>query len=271
MRLQHFLYAEKQPPTFLANSLNGGPKTNHYKNRIRIYNSLFAFTSMGGKIDNSVNRGGALYTFKLGGQNYHLIGSICPVDGETPKYCQLYVYDTENEIENRMKAVPRSESSDENIIQGLIMMLDENNILVQSFRMTRDRFKKNEPEEVELELISSCSISGRPNPVGPSNEVGALIVGDLEDSCGTRDIVVRKRNKLLQRIYETNANFMPLKYPLLFPHGDPGFHTKIPLMGKHGRPTPKMFEDGDDEEESNKRCYVSMREYHSYKLMIRPS
>lgn len=141
---------EPQPPKFLADLLSGGPRTNHYKKKIRIYNSLFAFTSIGGKIDNNINKGGAPVIFKLGGQNYHLIGSICPVDGETPKYCQLYVYDTENEIENRKRAVAGSDSTDENIVQGLLMMLDENNRLVQGFRMARDRFKNNEPEEVEL-------------------------------------------------------------------------------------------------------------------------
>lgn len=266
---QVLLPPEKSPPPFLANLLSGGQKSKHYKKKIRIYNSLFAFTSLGGKIDNSINRGRAPYTFKLCGQNYHLIGSICPTNGETPKFCQLYVYDTENEIENRQKAVPGGDSTDPSIVQGLLLMLDENNRLVHSFRMARDRFKNNEPEEVELELVSCKSASGRPNTVGPSNEVGALIVGDLEDSCGTRDIVVQMKNKKLQRIFETNAHFMPLQYPLIFPHGDEGFHTKIPLMGKHGGPPPKIKDDDDDDEESKQRCYVSMREYYAYKLMIR--
>lgn len=57
----------KPTPSFLAELLSGGPRTNHYKKKIRIYNSLFAFTSIGGKIDNSINRGRAPYTFKLDG------------------------------------------------------------------------------------------------------------------------------------------------------------------------------------------------------------
>ncbi|XP_074323781.1 uncharacterized protein LOC141660692 [Apium graveolens] len=135
--------------------------------------------------------------------------------------------------------------------------------------MARDRFKNNEPKEVELELISCKAANGRSNNVGPSNEVGALIVGDLEDSCGTRDIVVQIKTKQLQRIFETNAHFMPLQYPLLFPYGDEGFQLKIPLMGKNGGPPPKVIEGDDDGEESKQRCYVSMGEYYAYKLMIR--
>ncbi|XP_074337283.1 uncharacterized protein LOC141674478 [Apium graveolens] len=97
--------------------------------------------------------------------------------GESPKFCHLYVYDTENEIENRKRAVPDSDSTDSDIVKGLLLMLDENNRLVNSFRMARDWFKNNEPEEVELELVSCKATDGRSNNVGPSNEVGALIVG----------------------------------------------------------------------------------------------
>lgn len=55
------------------------------------------------------------------------------------------------------------------LLKGLLLMLDENNRLVHSFRMARDRFRNNESEEVELELVASRSTSRRPNPVGPSN------------------------------------------------------------------------------------------------------
>lgn len=124
---------ERQPPSFLAELLSEGPKTAHYKKNIRIYNSMFAFTSLGGKIDNKINKGRAPYTFKLSGQNYHLIGSICPVDGETLKYCQLYVYDTKNELENIKNDVSGSDVTDPDVVQGLLLMLDKNNKLVHGF------------------------------------------------------------------------------------------------------------------------------------------
>ena len=70
---------------------------------IRRYNSMFSFTSMGGKIDSSINRGNAPYIFRLGGQNYHSIGSLLPAKGSEPKFSQLYIYDTDNEITNRQR------------------------------------------------------------------------------------------------------------------------------------------------------------------------
>lgn len=244
----------------MKNLLSGGPATTHYKKNIRIYNSLFAFTSLGGRIDNKINKGRAPYTFKLSGQNYHLIGSICPVNGETSKYFQLYVYDTENEIENWKNAIPGSSGTQDDIVQGLLVMLDENNKLVHGFRMGRDRFRNEEPDEVKLLLVSSRAASGRPNPTGPSNEVGALIVGDLQQICGWRDRVFQKKNKKLKRIYETNVHFMQLQYPLLFPNGEDGFHLEIPLK-KKDKKQKRVVEvhNEDDEKQRKHRDFITMR------------
>ncbi|CAH1419075.1 unnamed protein product [Lactuca virosa] len=47
-------------------------KSKQFMKNIRRYNSMFSFTSMGGKVDLSINRGNAPYIFRLGGQNYHM-------------------------------------------------------------------------------------------------------------------------------------------------------------------------------------------------------
>jgi hypothetical protein len=80
-------------------------RSKYFMENIRSFNSMFAFTSMGGKIDSSMNSGNAPPTFVLNGENYHRIGSLLPMEGDVPKFAQLYVYDTDNEIKNRMAAV----------------------------------------------------------------------------------------------------------------------------------------------------------------------
>lgn len=80
-------------------------RSNYFMENIRSFNSMFAFTSMGGKIDNSMNSGNAPPTFVQNGENYHWIGSLLPMEGNDPKFAQLYVYDTDNEIKNRMPVV----------------------------------------------------------------------------------------------------------------------------------------------------------------------
>ncbi|KAF7812271.1 uncharacterized protein G2W53_033247 [Senna tora] len=74
----------------------------HFIRRIQTYNNMFALTSMGGKIDNSTNDGEGPYMFRLHGQNMHLMGGLLPEDDESPRFSQLYIYDTDNEVSNRM-------------------------------------------------------------------------------------------------------------------------------------------------------------------------
>lgn len=63
---------------------------------------MFAFTSLGGKVDSLTNDRRGPYNFRIHGQNYHKLGSLVPPNGHMPKFSQLYIYDTENEISNRM-------------------------------------------------------------------------------------------------------------------------------------------------------------------------
>lgn len=95
----------RHPPEALANLFyNKDAKSKHFLANIRAYNMMFSFTSMGGRIDHSVNQGRGPYCFKIHGQNYHRIGSLLPDEGSTPKFAQLYIYDTEHEVQNRMNA-----------------------------------------------------------------------------------------------------------------------------------------------------------------------
>ena len=93
----------KKSPNLLEALLNGEDHRNKlFLQNIRVYN-MFSFTSIGGKIDASMNNGYSPPQFILNGQNYYLIGSLLPEDGSKPKFAQLYIYDTENEMSNRLK------------------------------------------------------------------------------------------------------------------------------------------------------------------------
>jgi hypothetical protein len=76
--------------------------TRKFMQNIRQYNCLFAFTSMGARVDNSVNDGCGPPVFKISGQVHHRICSLLPLNDETPKFLQLYIYDTSNEVRNRL-------------------------------------------------------------------------------------------------------------------------------------------------------------------------
>ncbi|XP_019185982.1 PREDICTED: uncharacterized protein LOC109180727 [Ipomoea nil] len=101
---------------------------------------------MGGKIDRDVNKNGGPLVFRIHGQNFHYIGSLLPVDGKRPHFAQLYIYDTNNEIVNRLSFVrPDGDLSDihEEIVKDIQQALDSDNVLVKSFRMASSEIEKN--------------------------------------------------------------------------------------------------------------------------------
>ncbi|OIT35849.1 putative udp-n-acetylglucosamine--peptide n-acetylglucosaminyltransferase sec [Nicotiana attenuata] len=160
------------------------------------------------------------------------IGSLLPPEGSSPKFAQLYIYDTENEVKNRIHAISRGELNNQlhaEIVNDLKQMLDENNVLAKSFRMVRDQFQADGTSNVRLRLIGKRGSDGRRYNLPTVSEVAALIVGDFEQTRCDRDIIVESQSGQLQRINELNAAYLGLQYPLLFPYGEDGYREDIPL------------------------------------------
>ena len=130
----------------------------------------------------------------------------------------MYVHDTKKEIHYRLSALPGHESEydfDITIVQILLKMLDEN-ILVKTFRMARDRFKDSDMHNVCLRLIGSRSSDGREQNMPTCSEVTTIIVGDLSNENIHRDIIVEKRSGLLQQINELHPKFMAMEFHCYF-------------------------------------------------------
>nr|GEU51589.1 DNA helicase [Tanacetum cinerariifolium] len=75
----------------------------HFMEHIQAYNQMFAMTSFGAKVDDSVNKGRWPYISKVSWHIYHWIGSLCPKEGHDQRFLQLYIYDTQDEVANRMR------------------------------------------------------------------------------------------------------------------------------------------------------------------------
>ena len=79
------------------------PQAKGFRENIRRYNNALAMTSLGCKVDESVNRGNGPYMFKIQGRLSHLAGSLLPQEGESPVYAQLYIYDPAEALDHRMR------------------------------------------------------------------------------------------------------------------------------------------------------------------------
>uniref|UniRef100_A0A2N9IB38 Helitron helicase-like domain-containing protein n=1 Tax=Fagus sylvatica TaxID=28930 RepID=A0A2N9IB38_FAGSY len=251
----------KKPPTVLDELLDnaGGERSKKFKTQIRSYNAMLAMTSMGGKVDTRVNDGRGPYIYRLNGQNHHRIGTLIPADGQNPHFAQLYFYDTENEVQNRMNALRSSQSNsnlDPSIVDTLVKMLDESNILVKLFRIARDRFKEGDIHHLRLRLIGSRSTDGREYNLPTSSEIAAIVVGDIGVENEHRDVIVEYKDGGLKRINELHPSYMALQYPLLFPYGEDGFRLGILYRNVNGRI-------------HNTKDFITMREYYAYRLQER--
>ncbi|KAF8115382.1 hypothetical protein N665_0028s0044 [Sinapis alba] len=233
---------------------------------IRVINMVFSFTSLGGKVDRSIQKGIGPQMFQLQGENYHLMGSLKPQDGE-PKFGQLYIVDTENEILNRAAIVGRYKKSTEKarkeelrkkVLQMLMAMLDECNPYVHQFRSARDRFDTNPDQTFHMCIISSREKDGRTYDTPSASEVAALIPGDFNLDMDKRDIVLQeKQTGYLKRISEIHPAYLALQYPLIFTYErEKECHTLL-----HSRRLFQQFlVDGYTTIEANRLFYLRMNQ-----------
>lgn len=164
-----------------------------FRENIRIYNSIFAFNSTGAKVDTTINNGSGVYVYRINGQNHHRIGSLLPQHGKKPSYAQLYVFDTENEVSNRMSLFPSTThigGIDQGIVSELMKLFDECNEIVKAFRMVRDRFDQSGVVSVRLRLLERRAQDGVQYNLPTSSELAALIVDDFGQHSEGRDIIV---------------------------------------------------------------------------------
>ncbi|XP_013624702.1 PREDICTED: uncharacterized protein LOC106330839 [Brassica oleracea var. oleracea] len=181
-------------------------------------------------MDYSVVHAPGPYTIRILGQTHHKIGSLIPQQGRLPEYLQLYIFDTSNEVRNRLNAMEKTSvegNLDETTLWRLIEMIDENNCLTKIFRRARDHYE-GVRTEFAIRLLPDKG-KGKEYGLPSTSEVAGLIVGDMSSTIGVRDIVVRFQSDTLQQIRDDHPLYMSLQYPLLFPYGEYGFHPEIPL------------------------------------------
>ncbi|GKC45808.1 DNA helicase [Tanacetum coccineum] len=189
---------------------------------------MFSMTSLGARVDESINVGRGPYVFKISGQLYHWLGSLVPHDGDPPRFLQLYIYDTENEVNNRMRHFGGDDSGlRADIVEGLIELLNNHNALVQLFRTAREKLLDSEIPPFQVKLYS--------------------VVGAREYELPT------ERNGQPQRVNKLHSSYMSLQFPLLFVYGEDGFNTEMKLVN-----VPETSSDSDRR--------LTMKAYYSYMI-----
>ncbi|XP_025607858.1 uncharacterized protein [Arachis hypogaea] len=232
------------PQELLEIFLDPSTEGSHFRKHICRYNHVFSFTSCGVHIDKQLAiTGRGIYTFRAQGSIYHSIGGFYLDQDTRPRFLQLYIYDTEHKLQNRMLENTQLHKT---LVFKLQQLLHRYNPFLHVFRQLAQRSNVHE-----------CSLVIRKRPANQpqyslptTSQVAAIIVGDdIETMIRGQDIKVQTHTGSLRRIQKFVAYYDPLQYPLLFPFGTHGWdiNTRSQSGGK-----------------------VSCRTYNSYMLQICP-
>ncbi|XP_069144240.1 uncharacterized protein [Solanum lycopersicum] len=277
-------YAANRSSSRRTSNRGDSKESQHFRTYSRAYNNMFAFTSLGVHYDRELarrNRG--IYTFKVQGQMYHFIDDLIPSGGKG-KNLQLYFYDNENELTNRMAL---SDNLNEIIVTKLIDILKVNPYST----FLRSLTALPNLSEFYIALNSSSNLDQRTHNLPAASEVGAIWIEDqLNDKISTPHIRIYTHSNRSQLVNYYYGCYDPLQYPLLFPYGQNGWHCGIKKIKKYNYSNRQIYceyeqlpsimnitsIDGVLHMESKvlskglrKRETVSCREYYCYKIQIR--
>jgi hypothetical protein len=148
--LPNLLTTPQELEVFLTSKERSAVK---FRDQIRMYNSVLAFTSLGAKVDESVTGSPRPYSFRIQGELYHRIGSLCPLEGQRPQFAQLYIHDTKHKHQNHHAVMP---SLDPTTLDQLLTMMYNINPYVKVLKMARDMMAtEGAPMDLKLRLIAS--------------------------------------------------------------------------------------------------------------------
>jgi len=240
------------------------------RNNLRHYNNVFSMAtlgcSFGGKF--SASRKWP-YLMKFSGGIYHALPPIIPKVGETARFVQLYILDTVKEVLQNICATKLNKSLDVDFIKRIYTELKAKNPFIRKFKHVGDEYiKGGQCDEVCL-TIQNYGGQYR----APTEDMMAAFIPDSSGNYSNKQydkhrlILLRDSNGQNYSIHEFNGMYDPLHYPLMFPHGEFGYHqsyrysdSKRPTVLQYYR---TMFQIRPME--SNPLCHYK-RLYHEYAI-----
>ena len=210
---------------------------------IRNYNCAFSFISFGVKLAVPVGRGP--YCFRVQGQTYHMTTTLHP-QNERPQYGQLYIIDANEALQYRMEA-PANQQCSARIMNLLNNVMNQCNPYVGVYKnmhlveqQEQERAGNDQPRRCQLNFTRGCDIRRYNFPT--SNEIAAVFVGENGAPPVNRDIIIYPNDSPPARIAYTSCHLDPMSYPLLFIHGEFGWHTELQhVQERRTRVRNKLF------------------------------
>ena len=216
-----------------------------FRSNIVQYNAALAFTSLGVKIDHSINSRGPP-VFRIHGELRHLSGSLLPQESHRPSYSQLYIYDPHEAFQQR---VFRNENLSLNTMRVLQGVIHDHNPYASIYQHAFEVLQIYDAPDYTVKLCVVPGHDPRRYNLPTADEVGVILPEGYNFQGDSRDIILHLRpqtffsssdnqNHLrLECISEGHAAYAPLHYILFFPYGEPGWYYEFHVAGNHRRVT----------------------------------
>ena len=175
-----------------------------------------------------------------------------PEQGQKSSFSQIYTYDHENELDNRLQVF---QNLDREMMTELEDMVKEVSHYAQVYKQAGDIMREHPTIDLKLVLRAhddKPNIDSRRYNLPTGTDVVIILPADMQN-VSKRDVIVYKNEanhpngKYLMNINATHPMYDPLMYVLMFPFGDLGW--------------------GINYRSGNKK-YIAMQ-YYKYRLMIR--
>ena len=156
--------------------------------------------------------------------------SLLPLSGERSHFAQVYMFDSAQEQLQFRHETHSNLQLD--VLQLMSAILRDINPYIQFRRNSTERIAENAQLTIRLTMLNPTVRDPRRYNRPTADEVAAIIVQPENDNEPLdRDIVIQRRTGQLRRISQHSPSYIPMRYPLIFPHGEEGWHPLIPLAG----------------------------------------
>jgi len=126
-----------------------------------------------------------------------------------------------------------------------------------------------EQEEITIRLHVNLQQDQRTHNLPTAEEIAVIIPEKrVHHAMDNRDVVLQARGGQLQRISQNSPSYAALHHVLLFPKGENGWHTRIPICGAQLRERGENARQREGEERAHSQC-VSDICYYAYHLHVR--
>lgn len=175
---------------------------------------------MSANVDTRVAGQKGIYTFRVGGQLHHYIGSTLPKDGHVPSFAQIYVMGDGGTEELSMRQNHHGNTLDNVILSNLQSLLNHINPYAQLLKNAREILEHTPGARVILKSMPPTNRTDYKRYNQPAvHDIGAVVEGNGDIPLRPREVILHRKDGFFIRMNDMSTNYLSSRYAILFPRG----------------------------------------------------